>query len=448
MKTIGRFLWRSIFLFICLFLMGCDEIHDVIDACDDITDIKCCVAGYEQYPAFFLESIYVSGDDQAYQSGDEIPVKRGDHLFVNIKTNPPLTSVNKNRQCTNTNNVLQGVPIGLYFGKDVYDTFPLKIVNPGYNPLDPKFHRFDNLTLKYLGADYLYKVCLDAFTLEWPIDDPFFPEEGSPVNLTFSVGLTSSKSNDLNPYPSCYRTYATAKITLVSKDSSPKLTSTSTKTTAKPAEQTQYASATSPSLRTPTNKPTLAPTKPPATPTINVNATPSAGGNCSWVNTIVGSWVSKNNDVTQYMRDGTGVYNGTTPFRWTCLENGQFKNLTQGSVYTLQFPDANHYIMNNDTWTRMTGATATSSAVSTPRSTGNCSWVNTLIGSWVSKNYDVMIFQRDGLAFFNSTKQFRWTCLDNGQFKNLTEGSVYTIQFPDADHFIMNNDTWTRIRIQ
>lgn len=81
---------------------------------------------------------------------------------------------------------------------------------------------------------------------------------------------------------------------------------------------------------------------------------------CSWKKTLVGTWVSMNNDYITFEADGTGFgypkgdKTMATPFEWTCLENGKFKNLTIGSEYRLEFPNNDTYIMNGDPWRRTT----------------------------------------------------------------------------------------------
>lgn len=79
---------------------------------------------------------------------------------------------------------------------------------------------------------------------------------------------------------------------------------------------------------------------------------------CGWTEILIGTWVSKNNDYVTFERDGNGFYypkgerSEKTTFAWTCLDNGDFKNLTSGSEYRLVFPTTNSYIMNGDLWIR------------------------------------------------------------------------------------------------
>jgi hypothetical protein len=179
-------------------------------------------------------------------------------------------------------------------------------------------------------------------------------------------------------------------------------------------------------------------------PTSIPNSPQPSSGNCSWVNTIVGTWVSKNNDYATYQSNGSGTYNKNTPFHWTCLTDGQYKYLEGGSIYTLQFPDNNHYIMNGDIWTRTT-------------ENSNCSWTSLLVGTWSylhPDRTDYLEFVNDGFGKNYSTDakqnrfnegQFQWTCLEDGRFKNETSGSVYSI-IVDQSRFVINNDTWKRVK--
>jgi hypothetical protein len=403
-----NFQWLLLFLILPL-LSGCEY------------SIEDWLAAPESVDAFTIVGIYVSNDDRSYVAGDQIPVKKGDHLFVNVRTNPPLTET---KTCTNAEIYVHGVPVGLYDGNDIEGAYQLKIVAPKYNPYDKKFFQFDTSKLVFASANYLYWVCLDAFTMEWPIEEQYIPGQNSPTTMTIAAGLKSTYRGEvLNPYRMKYRTYAKAKITLVAGAAAP---------------------TAGPSL-TRTLTPTL-PTLGTKTPTILPAGTPPSSGNCAWVNTIVGTWVSKNNDYITFQRDGIGMSN-TTSFHWTCLSNGQYRWLEGGSTYTLQFPDNNHYIMNGDTWTRTSDSSP-------------CAWTSKLIGKWTNRdNYrdavsaDFVEFTSDGYGKSYSVgadgirgieSQFQWTCLKDGRYQTVGVDEAYPI-LVDQSSIIINNRKWSKV---
>jgi hypothetical protein len=85
-----------------------------------------------------------------------------------------------------------------------------------------------------------------------------------------------------------------------------------------------------------------------------------------------------------------------------------------------------------------------------------CNWTQMLIGTWSYKHPDwthYVVFQPGGMSYgyhvdtngkISDESQSRWTCLEDGQFKDETAGSVYRITV-DQSHWVINNDTWTRV---
>ena len=85
---------------------------------------------------------------------------------------------------------------------------------------------------------------------------------------------------------------------------------------------------------------------------------------CTWESMLIGEWMYQHptwSDHVVFQPDGTaynfrigadGSKSNESQSRWTCLKDGSFKNETSGSVFRITV-DQSHWVINNDTWTRV-----------------------------------------------------------------------------------------------